>query len=220
MKGILLPALVLSLLGAGLNAQDEKPRQNDRIDPYVFGGCTAWFNYEDAVRSEIGGDSDDSSVGCSVGFGFPTFDSWGLEFSYGQPPNIQTLQTVPSPSNNEVKVQSKQGTEYWSLKTLVERGFNDRISGIAKLGISYTSQSLTARPVTEDTDDLPVVSEKKSYMDPTISLGLKFRMIEAKTAPRGALDLVVLYTKHLNADIFSDGVEINFRVSFTNRRHL
>lgn len=213
MLKVWMSILVVLCVAAQVHSQDAKSR-HDRIDPYVFGGCTTWFDYEDAITTEIGGESDGASVGCSIGIGFPTFDKWGLELSYGKPPNIKTLQTMLGPNANEVQVESKQGTDFWSLKALVEQRFNNWAFGISKLGISYTTQTLTARPVAEDTEELPTVSDSKSYMDPTLSLGLKFRVAEAKTAPRGAIDLVFLYTKHINADIFSDGIEFNFRVSF------
>ncbi len=129
MLKVWMSILVVLCVAAQVHSQDAKLR-HDRIDPYVFGGCTTWFDYEDAITTEIGGESDGASVGCSIGIGFPTFDKWGLELSYGKPPNIKTLQTMLGPNANEVQVQSKQGTDFWSLKALVEQRFNNWAFGI------------------------------------------------------------------------------------------
>ena len=90
----------------------------------------------------------------------------------------------------------------------------EKLASVLEIGITHTRQRTNVRPVTEQTGLIPVVTEKKTYMDPSVSVGVKYRFTESRTQPGGAIDFVVLYTKHFNADIYSDGLEFNWRISF------
>ena len=193
------------------------PLPSERVAPYVFGGCNVWFNFEDSIKSILGDEHDTNPAGCKVGFGFPTFDKWALEFSFGNAPNVEALDVVVGPNNNNVRVETKQSTKYWTASTFWQNKINDKFAGILKIGLAQTRQSATTRPITEDSDKLPVTDDKKSFLDPFVTAGIVYSLTRSSQhylGSPGSIDLFLGYTKRLESDIFTDSLELHWRISF------
>ncbi len=209
-----IAAFGLILSWTAIGAQDFTGQE-----AYGFAGCSLWLDVESEFEDKYATLAQSSvletnSLGCKFGVGFVAANKFGIEGSYGPAPEGKTEFRSVNPMGEPVDFVNTVMSKFWNVTATYERRFTDQIVGVAKAGITHTRIAEELIPRGGAAAGLPAVRQETSSNDPTISLGLKFRVKEPDGPVSPGFDILAMFTTKLGADTFANALEVNGRLTF------